>query len=45
MAHVRCESVVWQKVVIAIGFVMLCTGFAFAESSKIAKDLRGKSAF
>ena len=45
MTHARCESVVWQKVLIAIGVVTLCTSFVFAESSKIAKDLRGKVTF
>src|SRR5579862_3646948 len=43
MAHARCESVVSRKVMIAVGFFAFCASAVFAESSKIAKDLRGIS--
>ena len=42
MTHAKCESVAWQKVLVTVGVVTLCTSSVFAESSKIAKDLRKK---
>jgi serine protease AprX len=34
---------VWQKLLTAVGYVMLSASFVFATSPKIAKDLRGQA--
>ena len=43
MTLAKCESVAWQKVLVTVGVVTLVTSFVFADSSKIAKDLRKRS--